>query len=388
MQMTKNIVLSGLVLAPAAAHNSLIVLSGLLLAPAAAHNSLITPKPRNAIDSELPEWSGGKAPYVWLPGGGGRGPPGTPGSFYPCACRNGTEPCAVAQTCLWFSVGCTIGCSECDGGSEGGANPNFKDRCGSNMTATLNHPKYRTLNRHVAAGSAEDWTRWNPWRSPGNAPTYDACGMAGGAPQPTPCHGEFTNTSYAKFGDLGSKVLPKYPTGTVWAAGSVVTTMQSIRANHGGGYQYRLCPADAELTEACFQKTPMPFGGDSSLMLSNGTMVDVTSTFVSVGTTPAGSTWQMLPIPDTHIVHPPRVSTEAWGFAPPCYEPRYPDEPLGFLQEARCSGQWITNITIYDKLLVPEHLPPGEYVLGLRWDCETSAQVWQSCADITITAAS
>ena len=97
MQMTKNIVLSGLVLAPAAAHNSLIVLSGLLLAPAAAHNSLITPKPRNAIDSELPEWSGGKAPYVWLPGGGGRGPPGTPGSYYPCACRNGTEPCAVGM---------------------------------------------------------------------------------------------------------------------------------------------------------------------------------------------------------------------------------------------------------------------------------------------------
>ena len=44
------------------------------------------------------------------------------------------------------------------------------------------------------------------------------------------------------------------------------------------------------------------------------------------------------------------------------------------------------NITIYDQLRVPDTLPPGEYVLGLRWDCETSAQVWQSCADVTITA--
>ena len=42
-----------------------------LIVPAAAHNSLITPKPRNAIDSELPEWSHGKAPYVWKPSGGG-----------------------------------------------------------------------------------------------------------------------------------------------------------------------------------------------------------------------------------------------------------------------------------------------------------------------------
>jgi hypothetical protein len=27
-----------------------------------------------------------------------------------------------------------------------------------------------------------------------------------------------------------------------------------------------------------------------------------------------------------------------------------------------------------------------QYVLGLRWDCEKSAQIWQSCADLTIVA--
>ena len=156
-----------------------------------------------------------------------------------------------------MSVGCTIGCKECDGGSAGGANPNGIDRCGSGMKATLNEPKHRTLNRNVTAGSPEDWTRFNPWRAPGNAPVYDPCGRAGGAAHPTPGHGEFTNTTYAKFGDMGSKVLPRsmlqshrtnpnpnrdpdpnpywrYPTGTVWAAGPAVETMQSIRANHGG----------------------------------------------------------------------------------------------------------------------------------------------------------
>ena len=214
------------------------------VARASGHSSLIRPKPRNAIDSELPEWKGdNEAPYVWQPHGNA-----------PCACRNGTEACESAQTCLWMSVGCTIGCKECDGGSMGGANPNGKDRCGSGMKATINDPKYRTLNRDVPAGSAQDWTRFNPWRAPGNAPVFDPCGRAGGAAQPTPGHGEFTNTTYAKFGDMGSKVLPRYPTGTVWEAGSAVETMQSIRANHGGGYQYRCAPS-ARSPAPC---TPLP----------------------------------------------------------------------------------------------------------------------------------
>ena len=41
----------------------------------------------------------------------------------------------------------------------------------------------------------------------------------------------------------------------------------------------------------------MPFADYSSLMLSNGSMIKLKSTFVSEGTLPAGSTWQMNPIP-------------------------------------------------------------------------------------------
>ena len=65
-----------------------------LLPLAAAHSSLITPKPRNAIDSELPAWKDGLSPYYWVKGIGKAGAP--------CACRNGTESCASAQTCLWY----------------------------------------------------------------------------------------------------------------------------------------------------------------------------------------------------------------------------------------------------------------------------------------------
>ena len=53
------------------------------------------------------------------------------------------------------------------------------------------------------------------------------------------CMPTASNTKYAKLGDMGSQVLPKYDTGTVWEAGSTVETMASFRAVHGGGYQYR-----------------------------------------------------------------------------------------------------------------------------------------------------
>ena len=36
---------------------------------------------------------------------------------------------------------------------------------------------------------------------------------------------------------------------------------------------------------------------------------------------------------------------------------------------------------------VPATLKPGRYVVGFRYDCDATAQVWQNCADITVEAA-
>ena len=138
-------------------------------ASAAAHMSLVVPVPRNAIDRALSPWSGGKWwPYQphcehpdphWDPQTpSGCKPPGTDG--WGCNCQNGTSPCDVAQSCFWFSQGCSIGCKTCDGGA---SNPNTKDRCGSGMKATLNDPKLRTYNRAAAAGSDDDIYKHNPW---------------------------------------------------------------------------------------------------------------------------------------------------------------------------------------------------------------------------------
>jgi len=362
-----------------------VLLAALAVAMANAHSILISPRPRNAIDTLDERWgSNGSSPDIWQPQFGN-----VVGAA--CACRNGTEPaCLSGQTCLWMSVGCTIGCKECDGGMVGnkpvGTNPNGIDRCGSGKKATNNNPLHRTFNRNCTGaciGSVDDYTKFNPWRAPGSAPVYDPCGRAGGGPRPTSGKGEYVTTAYAKLGDLGSK-LPTMPSGAVWQAGSVVEALWSVRANHGGGWQFRLCPSSSALTEECFQQTPIPFAGDSKMMMSNGEMLQLNSTFVSEGTLPEGSTWQMNPIPMTHD-YTSHGDTKGHPFPPQCQNDHCPAGGCPGLSQGLCSGEWISNITMYDQLRVPAYLTAGEYVLGFRWDCESSAQVWQACADITIT---
>ena len=60
------------------------------------------------------------------------------------------------------------------------------------------------------------------------------------------------------------------------------------------------------------------------------------------------------------------------AFTPPC---------------PNCDGiNWNVH-AVRDLVKVPATLPAGKYVLGFRYDCETSAQVWQSCADVKIFGA-
>jgi len=49
-----------------------------------------------------------------------------------------------------------------------------------------------------------------------------------------------------------------------------------------------------------------------------------------------------------------------------------------------CSEYGSCDFAIEDVIKVPDNIPPGEYVLGWRWDCEMTSQVWTNCADITI----
>lgn len=330
------------------------------LGVASAHSSLIRPPSRNSIESTLPEWQ--KNPFYSKPDGWG------------CNCMNGSSPCAPGQSCFWFSQGSTIGCEKATGAP---SNPNTKSFCNSTKKATVNDPLDRTYNRAAAAGSAADIYKHNPWRAPGNAPVFHPCGMAGGGPHHEGGEAEYTTTSIAKQGDSGA-VLPYRPTGTVWKVGSVVETGLSIRANHGGGWQYRLCPYNpkANLTEACFQEMPLAFASDHhTLEWSDGSQMTIPARYITEGTQPAGHAWVQNPLPYSNSASPPE-------FPPPCNE----TVDRKHSDTGRCSGRDPFDVLILNTLQVPKDITPGPYVLGLRWDCEKSAQIWQSCADLTIEA--
>lgn len=118
---------------------------------------------------------------------------------------------------------------ECDGSGRR-IGPAY--RCGQCANATLNKPEWRTGNRGAIPFSKEDWTRYNPWRSPGLAPIFDSCGMAGGGPTAGVESGQYNTTRFAKQGDVGSE-LPVQDTGVGWKAGGLGQTGWYIRANHG-----------------------------------------------------------------------------------------------------------------------------------------------------------
>jgi len=111
----------------------------------------------------------------------------------------------------------------------------------------------RAYARAAACGSDADFTYFNPWRRPGAAPVFDACGMAGGEPLPGKENmqgAKYTTTVHAKQGDLGSVVLPPMPTGTIWTAGKPAEVSWTMRAN-------RECmPLHLISCPSVFQQTP------------------------------------------------------------------------------------------------------------------------------------
>jgi len=360
------------------------------------HGSMIMPPTRNAIDAKLSPWSNGKhAMTGWI-------------EPYNCKCTNGTDICNNGQSCFWFSQGCTIGCKSCDG--NGSRLPNFDHCPGESIAPTLTDPKYRTVNQGAESGSEADFTKFNPWRAPGRAPVFDACGMAGGVDHEVFNAGAYNTTKFAKQGDLGSKVLPYQPSGTVWKRGDLAKVRWQLTAAHGGGYQYRLCPLKSELTEDCFQKMPLKYASPNKqlLVFKNSTQnMIVEGRLVPDSVTGTGD-WMMNPIPygDKNCgACCDRVMPEgehcSWK-CPGCGAPWYSADgacpvdcahyglPHGGSDSKYNAAFNVTRhlnfqeYAVEDTLEVPENIPAGEYVLGWRWDCEATSQIWSSCADITI----
>ena len=79
------------------------------------------------------------------------------------------------------------------------------------------------------------------------------------------------------------------------------------------------------------------------------------------------------------------------SFEPGCEEPPECTQAKGHaapLGACQFSGQGApTNpigVEVVDRVLIPAGTLAGEYVLGWRWDCEQTPQVWSSCSDVSI----
>jgi len=351
-----------------------------LFAGAAAHGAMSYPRPRNAFSS----------------------PATNPSPSGDLSC--------VGDACYWYHVGCHIGCPSCVNNVAG------KDlypaphctKAEGLMEPTNNDPKMRTWDPH---GESEcgDFTKYNPWRAPGKAPVNDPCGQASG----------FTVSQYYvevpkgySAGDNGSEVLPERPA-TYWKAGTTAQVGWAMSAQHGGGYSYRLCPksefgkSGPQNTEKCFQSNHLDFvGSTSTIHFDDDSHADITIN-ATLYTDPDGKQWRQSPIPgcacDNGIACGGKsdflqasgkcqspsaaVYTQKGSATPSCphgtmYEPQFTQFTQGFLTEF--AGQPGPNkFSVMDELKVPN--TPGEYVLGWRWDCEETDQVWLSCADIVIS---
>jgi len=275
--------------------------------------------------------------------------------------------------------------TDCDGYEHPGASCLWFN----NYTFIGNPTLFDLKLRTYAHNEYPPYVMHNPWRAPGAAILKSPCGVAGGnpngcgGPKCAQDQGGFANGPKAEDVDF---IHDLYVTN--WTRGDVVEVAWGIRANHGGGYSYRLCKLPEEgrkgLTEECFQQTPLRFVGDKQWVQygeDKSTRYEFSAVRTDQGTTPPGSQWTKNPIPacngldggfhDEHCVNgtqfpPPGPSLFGFGV-----HPNDVNNPFPF--------------SIIDQVYIPKNLEPGKYVISFRWDCEQTPQVWNTCANINLS---
>ena len=263
------------------------------------------------------------------------------------------------------------------------------------------------------------YSKRNPWFSPGSAPHYSPCGVAGGNPTGCP-----KGSKDQKIGDecgpqggwaYGPKaedyyIAPGFPdvVTTEWKAGDVVEVAWGMTANHAGGYAYRLCKVPEEgmgaLTEECFQQGHLEFFGNMQAVQTGenvSSRVEFEAHRTKEGTFPKGSQWTRNPIPNCLFTDTPgrygayglyddpqcKIGTQFPAPGPGIFGYggiEIPDPSLEFKSSEFNDFQPSFNFSIVDQLKVPSHLTPGDYVLSFRWDCEETSQIWATCSNIKI----
>jgi len=264
--------------------------------------------------------------------------------------------------------------------------------------------------RSVTNGGTPDVFSGSPWRAPGTAPVYgNGCGVAGGGPLP------FANGGTPPGGvaqGMDGLDLPEMAP-TTWQIGSTVEVAWAIAANHGGGYQYRLCKKSDGVSEECFKRTQLKFSGNTSFIMNH--LGEILNEYPMTKVTLAGGEWARDPIPGCKSCEDAQATcgnpltpvpmnetggghSDPWETQVECYgaccgsvsskqSGVCPDGTEFYPAVSGHSGfgKNIPEWSMMDRVVIPEGLEEGEYLLGWRWDCEESTQVWQNCADLVLT---
>jgi hypothetical protein len=393
---------------------------------------MVFPAPRSAHNQTLDEHNkcGAADPYSKTGSSTGLGD----GEYCGVGC--------LGEACLYYQIGCYAGCPTCSLTGKDlyptSADLRLADHC-EPIEPTLGggDPAHeRELRTHNVDGLSKhgDWTKVNPWRAPGTAgsgnPDFQPCGINSGSKVAFP-NPPTTAKDVPKAGP--GTALPPVGKGPVWKRGATVEAAWALYANHAGGYSYRLCKQGADgapVTEACFQQTPLDFVGAQTEIRytdANKPSVKIPAVTTAVGTHPEGSQWRKNPVPMCNCdlgydcfrkeeklaatVEDPRSSEPQAGAGKDGYEmfnaynktnfhpgqssticptgvqfATAVDDVLGatpYMPGGKMAGSAFEYMMV-DRLKVPQHLEPGDYVLSWRWDCEETPQVWNSCADLTI----
>jgi len=264
------------------------------------------------------------------------------------------------------------------------------------------HPGAHPIPGHmITYFTADHFWKHTPWGSPGTSPNDDrsrALGPCGVLQRP----GGEGHVPEGIFDARDMHFRNKHV--TEWQVGSVVEAAFAITANHGGGYTYRLCrvpqhgATQSSVSEACFQATPPPQFHGSTQWAQYGSDVNTRKPIQAVrttwGTFPPGSMWTKNPIPAFRCTSGGLHGHAFDGITPNphgCTQLNFPPahaDLAGFGGHSDSRRHLIDTFKfqIVDKLKVPD-LPPGDYVLGWRWDCEQTFQVWTQCSNIKIVSA-
>ena len=109
------------------------------------------------------------------------------------------------------------------------------------------------------------------------------------------------------------------------------------------------------VTEDCFRERPLEFAGDKQWVIytpdeATGHMTELEAARTTEGTSPPGSMWTA--------------------------------NPFKRFGEGATLGT--SGGEVVDYVKIPEEVEAGEYVLGFRWDCKCTPQVWTVCSNVLI----